>query len=62
MWQHGHMSITPSWSGEKEEIDPETAQILSERDETFDEDRKTAMDAREAMAEIRRKLRTPQPV
>jgi hypothetical protein len=56
------MITTPSRPGEKEQTDPETAQILSERDKTFDEDRKTAMDAREAMAEIRRKLRTPQPI
>jgi hypothetical protein len=51
----------PSRPGETEEIDTETAQILAERDATFEDDRKTAVDAREAVAAIRRKLQTHQP-
>jgi hypothetical protein len=51
----------PSRPDETEQIDTETAQILAERDATFEDDRKMAMDAREALAEMRRKLKTPQP-
>jgi hypothetical protein len=55
------MSTTPLRPSEPEKLDPETERILAERDETFEDDRKTAVDAREALAEIRRKLKTPQP-
>jgi hypothetical protein len=55
------MSTTPYRPREKEQIDTETEQILSERDKTFEYDRKTAVNAREALADIRRKLRIPQP-
>jgi hypothetical protein len=55
------MSTTPYRPGEKEQIDTETEQILSERDKTFEDDRKTAVNAREALADIRRQLKTPQP-
>jgi hypothetical protein len=55
------MRTTPYRPGEKEEINTETEQIRSERDKTFEEDRKTAVYAREALADIRRKLKTPQP-
>jgi hypothetical protein len=52
---------TPTRPGLSGEIEPETARILAERDNTFDQDKKTAMDARQAIAEIRRNLRTPKP-
>ncbi len=43
------------------EVDPEVLQTVRERMATLDEDRKTAVDAREAIAEIRRSLKTPVP-
>jgi hypothetical protein len=43
------------------EVDPEVLQTVRERIATLDEDRKTAVDAREAIAEIRRSLKTPVP-
>jgi hypothetical protein len=42
-------------------VDEETKRILKERDATFEEDRKTAIDAREAIASIRRNLQTMTP-
>jgi hypothetical protein len=56
----GMSSTTPIRSGTEPEIDEETRRILAERDATFDQDKLTAVDAREAIAEIRRKLKTPQ--
>jgi len=61
MCKYWCMSTTPLRPSEPEKLDPETERILAERDETFEDDRKTAVDAREALAEIRRKLKTPQP-
>jgi hypothetical protein len=43
------------------EVDPEIAQILAERDRTFDHDKVTAVDARQALAELRRNLQRHQP-
>jgi hypothetical protein len=53
------MSITPIRP--EKDLDDETKRILEERDATFEEDRKTAVDAREAIANIRRRLKTLQP-
>jgi hypothetical protein len=43
------------------ELDPENARILAERDLTFDQDKKTAVDAKQAIAGIRRNLRHAAP-
>jgi hypothetical protein len=61
MDNEGTRSTTPIRSGAEPEIDEETRRILAERDATFEQDKQTAVDAREAMAEIRRKLRSAQP-
>ena len=57
------MSSSPERSGTQPEqnIDPETENIIRERLVTFDEDVKTAVDAREAIAEIRKSLKHPAP-
>jgi hypothetical protein len=51
------MSATPTRPGLREEIDAETSRILAERDGTFDQDKKTTVDARQAIVEIRRNLK-----
>ena len=38
-----------------------TEEIIRQRLSTLDEDRKTAVDARQALDKIRRKLQTPRP-
>ena len=49
---------TPNRPGMRpEEIDPETERVILERLATFDDDAKTAVDAREALVGIRRKLK-----
>jgi len=40
-------------------LDPEIASVLAERDGTFEQDKKTAIPASQAMAEIRKNLRRP---
>jgi len=44
-----------------EQIDPETERIILDRLKSFDEDVKTAVDAREALAGIRRNLKHASP-
>jgi hypothetical protein len=56
---HMAMSITPI--PPEKELDEETKRILQERDLTFEDDRKTAVDARQAISNIRRKLEKLQP-
>jgi hypothetical protein len=51
----------PARPDTQSEIDAELRRVLAERDGTFDDDRRTAIDAKDAMAEIRRALKTPQP-
>jgi hypothetical protein len=55
---HMPMSVTPIRP--EESVDEETQRILQERDATFDEDKEMAVDAREATANIRRRLKTLQ--
>jgi hypothetical protein len=45
----------------KPTVDQQTERIILERDATFDKDRKTAVDAREAIAGIRKALKQPTP-
>jgi len=42
-------------------VSPETEAIIRQRLATLDEDRKTAVDARQAISDIRRSLKTAQP-
>ncbi len=44
-----------------EELDPETERILLDRLASFDEDAKTAVDAHEALIDIRRNLKHVSP-
>jgi hypothetical protein len=46
---------------EREELDEETRRILEERLATFDEDKKHAVDGREFLAEMRRRLKLSRP-
>ncbi|MBV8810957.1 MAG: hypothetical protein JO033_19990 [Acidobacteriaceae bacterium] len=56
------MASTPRRPDEKPEVlNPETERILRERDITFEQDKLTARDAREVIAESRRKLKQPAP-
>jgi hypothetical protein len=55
------MSTSPQRPGTEPEIDEQTLRILRERDATFDEDKKSAVDAKEAIAAIRRELQTLKP-
>jgi len=55
------MSSTPTRPETEPSIDDETRAIIEQRLATFDEDRKTAVDAREALAAIRRSLKHPLP-
>ena len=43
----------------KDEIDEDTRRILAERDATFERDKLTALDAKKAIAAIRKKLKRP---
>jgi hypothetical protein len=53
------MSITPPHP--EKAVDDETKRILLERDATFEQDRKTAVDARQAIMNSRRNLEKLQP-
>jgi hypothetical protein len=55
------MSTTPTRPGEKPEISEREKRIIEERLATFDEDRKAAVNAREALLQIRKNLRQPVP-
>jgi hypothetical protein len=56
------MSTTnPIRPGEKEELDEETIRILNERDATFEQDKLSAVDARQALKEIRANLKHSAP-
>lgn len=55
------MSSTPSRPGTEPEISEREKRIIEERLATFDEDRKTAVDAKEALASIRKSLKHPAP-
>jgi hypothetical protein len=44
-----------------EKVDPETERIILDRFASFDEDAKTAVDAREALIGVRRNLRHVSP-
>ena len=55
------MSSQPHRPEPQTKIDPETQAILDERLKTIDQDQRQAMDAREALAEIRRNLKHPAP-
>jgi hypothetical protein len=51
------MSATPARPDP--EIDEETKRILLERTASFDQDEKTAVDAKQALRDIRRSFPTP---
>ena len=53
--------MTASPARPEPEIDEETKRILLERAATFEEDEKTAVDAKQALRDIRRALQTPKP-
>ena len=56
------MSTTPIRPAMKsEQIDPETERIIRERLATFDEDKKNAVDAREALTAFKKTLQHPLP-
>ena len=58
----GCMSTTPLCPGAKaESVDPETERTIRDRLASIDEDVKTAVDARKALAEIRKSLQHPKP-
>lgn len=59
--QHGVMNTSPTRPGEPEKVDPETERIIRERLATFDEDVKTAVDAKQVIAEIRKSLKHAKP-
>jgi methylthioribose-1-phosphate isomerase len=56
---HVPMKVTPIRS--EQSIDEETKRILQDRDAKFEDDRKTAVDARQAISDIRRRLEKLQP-
>ena len=55
------MSTTPSRPGTEPEVSDREKRIIEQRLATFDEDRKTAVDAKEALASIRKSLQDPVP-
>ena len=55
------MSTTPIRPRTEPFVDEETRRIIEQRLATFDEDRKTAVDAKEALAAIRKNLKHPTP-
>ena len=57
--QYGKNERAPVRSDDRE--DPEIEKTIHARLATLDEDRKTVVDAREALAAIRRKLKQPKP-
>ena len=60
--EDGGMSTTPARpDSAPEQIDPETERIVLERNASFADDRKTAIDARQALAEIRQNLKQLTP-
>ena len=42
-------------------VTPEVEEVVRQRLASLDEDRETAVDARQAIAEVRRNLKTPHP-
>lgn len=56
---HVHMTVKSTRS--EQSIDEETKRILQDRDATFEDDRKTAVDADQAISDIRRRLEKLQP-
>ena len=52
---------TPTRPETEPEVSEETKRILAERDLTFEDDRKTAVPAREALAAIRKSLQHTAP-
>jgi hypothetical protein len=56
------MSTTPTGPRTEPEGDDETRRIIEQRLATFDEDRKTAVDAREALAAMRKNLKQLSPL
>jgi len=55
------MISTSSRTGTDSEISDRAKRIIEQRLATFDEDRETAVDAREALASIRESLKHPAP-
>jgi hypothetical protein len=55
------MASTPTRPDTKPAVDEETRRVIEQRLATFDEDRKTAVDAKEALAAIRKSLQQPAP-
>jgi len=55
------VSMTPTRPGEKPEISDREKRIIEQRLATFDDDRTTAVDARQALASIRKKLKHAAP-
>jgi hypothetical protein len=53
--------MTPTLPDTTLTVDEETRRIIEERLATFDEDRKTAVDAKKALAAIRLNLKHPAP-
>jgi len=61
-WQNSDMSTSPQRPGAEPEIDPETERIIRARLSTLDEDRKTAVDAKEFLTGLKKKLADKHPV
>ena len=55
------MSAIPLPPGENPEISEDEKRIIEQRLATYDEDRKTSIDARVAIAAIRENLKDPTP-
>jgi hypothetical protein len=55
------MSTTPTRPRIEAPVDEETRRIIEQRLATFDEDCRTAVDAKEALAAIRKNLKDPSP-
>ncbi|MEP6716842.1 MAG: hypothetical protein ABJC09_14825 [Terriglobia bacterium] len=55
------MSTIPSRPGTEPDISDREKRIIEQRLASFDEDRKTAVDAKEALASIRKSLQYPAP-
>jgi hypothetical protein len=53
------MSTTPSRPGTEPQVTEEEKELILERLATFEKDRKSAVDAHEALAKIRRTLKSP---
>jgi hypothetical protein len=55
------MSSVPTRPSTEPEVTEEEKRIILERLATYEEDKKSAVDAREALAEIRSTLKSPAP-